>query len=58
MLSWSFPFTGRNTKDIFEKIKQGKVSFDSSEWREISREAKVFIKKMLTVNPLDRISAD
>ena len=42
------PFKGKNHKEIFDKIKSGKFSFQGPEWRNVSREAKVMIKKMLT----------
>ena len=51
------PFKGKTHKDIFEKIKIGKFSFSGSEWQNVTREAKVLIKKMLTYNSEDRISA-
>lgn len=51
------PFKGKNHKEIFDKIKTGKFSFASSEWKNVSREAKVMIKKMLTFNPDERVSA-
>jgi calcium-dependent protein kinase len=36
----------------------GKFTFNSPEWKHVTREAKVLIKKMLTFNPDERISAD
>ena len=51
------PFKGKNHKEIFDKIKTGKFSFAASEWKNVSREAKVMIKKMLTFNPEERVSA-
>jgi calcium-dependent protein kinase len=52
------PFKGKNHKEIFDKIMTGKFSFNSSEWRNVTREAKVLIKKMLTFNPDERVSAE
>ena len=52
------PFKGNNHKEIFEKIKTGKFSFAANEWKNISKEAKYMIKKMLTFNPDERVSAD
>jgi calcium-dependent protein kinase len=52
------PFKGKNHKEIFDKIKTGKFSFAATEWKNVSREAKVMIKKMLTFNPDERVSAD
>jgi len=52
------PFQGKNHKDIFDKIKIGKFSFAASEWKNITKEAKYMIKKMLTFNPEDRVSAE
>lgn len=52
------PFKGKTQKEIFDKIKTGKFSFALAEWKNISREAKIMIKRMLTYNPEDRISAE
>ncbi|CDW91278.1 protein kinase domain containing protein [Stylonychia lemnae] len=51
------PFKGKNHKEIFDKIKTGKFSFAAAEWKNVSREAKVMIKKMLTFTPEERVSA-
>ena len=52
------PFKGKTHNETFGKIQAGKFSFSANEWKDISREAKVLIKKMLTYNPDDRITAD
>jgi len=51
------PFQGRTDEQIFEAISLGFVSFSSAEWKSISNEAKIFIKKLLVVNPDNRYSA-
>lgn len=51
------PFKGKNHKEIFDKIKIGKFSLGSPEWKNVSREAKFMIKRMLTFNPDERVSA-
>lgn len=52
------PFKGKNHKEIFDKILTGKFSFASNEWKNVTREAKVLIKKMLAFLPEDRITAE
>jgi calcium-dependent protein kinase len=52
------PFKGKNHKEIFDKIKMGKYSMGQPEWKEVSKEAKYLIKKLLTFSPEERISAD
>lgn len=52
------PFKGKSHKEIFDKILTGKFTFASSEWKNVTREAKVLIKKMLTFNPDERVTAD
>jgi serine/threonine protein kinase len=42
---------------IFEQIALGYVTFQQPEWKTISNEAKIFIKKLLQVNPITRYSA-
>jgi serine/threonine protein kinase len=58
LLSGQPPFKGKNHKEIFEKIKSGKYSFAGTEWKYISKEAKFMIKRMLTFDPEERISAE
>ena len=52
------PFKGKSNKEIFDKILTGKFSFASSEWKNVTREAKVLIKRMLTFNPDERFTAE
>lgn len=51
------PFNGDTDNEILNKIKAGKFTFPDEEWDVVSDEAKELIKKMLTFNPSDRISA-
>ena len=51
LLCGSPPFQGRTDDQIFEQIKVGYVSFSTPEWKGVSNEAKIFIKKLLQVNP-------
>ncbi len=61
------PFTGKNEKEIMNKVKQGKFEFDrtrnlyficlADDWGLISNEAKCLIRKMLNINPAERITA-
>ena len=40
-----------------EKVSKGIYTFESEEWEEVSKEAKEFIKKMLTYDPAKRYTA-
>lgn len=51
------PFKGKNHKEIFDKIQIGKFSFNRPIWKQVSREAKMMIIRMLTYDPAERISA-
>lgn len=51
------PFGGANDREILNKVKIGKYRFDEDDWGKISYDAKNLIRKMLTFNPQDRISA-
>lgn len=48
------PFAGKTDEKIMERVQKGVYSFDHEEWEEISKEAKEFIKKMLTYDPSKR----
>jgi calcium-dependent protein kinase len=50
-LSGNPPFNGKNDQQIFDNIALGYVSFQGVEWKNVSNEAKIFIKKMLQVHP-------
>lgn len=47
LLSGSPPFHGRYDEQIFEQIQLGYITFNGPEWKGISNEAKIFIKKLL-----------
>lgn len=52
------PFNGETDKEIMEKVKKGVYNFDFDEWKNISTEAKNFIKKMLEYDPIKRYDAE
>jgi len=51
------PFYDDDQQQLYRKIKAGQFEFHAEYWENISSEAQDMIKRMLTVNPLDRISA-
>ena len=57
LLSGMPPFQGRTDDQIFDQIAVGYISFGSPEWKSITNDAKIFIKKLLNVNPDQRYSA-
>jgi serine/threonine protein kinase len=48
VLSGCLPFYGQSPKEVFDKILQSKVSFNTKEFRGISESAKDLITKLLT----------
>lgn len=52
------PFYNENTPALFRQIRKGAFSFDDPVWEDISDDAKDLIRKLLTVSPEDRITAD
>jgi calcium/calmodulin-dependent protein kinase I len=56
LLSGNLPFMGRSQKELFRKIVAGKYEFDDA-WTDVSNDAKELVKKMLILNPDDRITA-
>ncbi|GER40860.1 calcium-dependent protein kinase [Striga asiatica] len=58
LLSGFPPFWAETEKGIFEEILAGHVDLQSSPWPSISDGAKDLIKKMLTIDPKKRITAD
>ncbi|KAM7255987.1 hypothetical protein ACFE04_011728 [Oxalis oulophora] len=57
LLSGDPPFWGENDQSIFDSILHGEIDFSSSPWPEISSSAIDLVKKMLTVEPKERITA-
>jgi len=51
------PFYGDNQRQLFERILHAQFDFPSPEWDDISAQAKDFVKKLLVVNPAQRLSA-
>jgi serine/threonine-protein kinase ULK/ATG1 len=52
MIYGKYPYLGMNDYDILKKIKNNRPDFSAVQ---ISKEARDFIDKCLTVNPKDRI---
>ena len=59
------PFQGKTDDEIFQKIKNGQIflegernNSENNNWNFISDSAKDLIKKLLTVNTSERISAN
>lgn len=57
MLSGRLPFDGNDASSIIPKISSGTYSLESSVWREVTPECKDLVKRLLTVNPDQRLDA-
>jgi len=51
------PFFGDNQRQLFERILHATFDFPSPEWDDISEAAKDFVKKLLVVNPAQRLTS-
>jgi calcium-dependent protein kinase len=58
LISRKKPFTGFSFKEIFNSIKEDEINLKTSPFNSVSEELKDLIKKLLTKNPNERISAD
>lgn len=58
LLSGYPPFHGENDAEILAKVKTGVFTFNDSDWKGISAEAKDLIKRLLTFDPNKRITAE
>lgn len=52
------PFRGETDEEIFKAIEKGKYELDEPELKEVSKDAKGFIKKLLEYNPSKRYFAE
>ena len=57
MLCGDPPFTGDSNNEIFKKIVKGDLKFNSYKWKNISEDAKDFVKLCLNKNVAQRPSA-
>jgi len=57
LLSGNRPFNDTNTFKLNSKIRAGSFEFPDKEWKDVSQEAKDFIKALLTVDAGKRLSA-
>jgi len=52
------PFHDEDQKELFKRIKAGVYEFHPQYWGGVTEEAKDLIRKLLTVNPAERLTAD
>jgi len=57
LLSVDKPFWGGTSKDIAHKVVKGEYNFDAPVWKQISPQAKDFIKKLIVIDPKERYTA-
>jgi calcium-dependent protein kinase len=57
LLSGLLPFGGESRTIIFDKISEGRYTFEKKEFKNISEEAKDLIRLMLVVQPKKRVTA-
>ena len=57
MLSGEPPFTGSSNNEIFKKIVKENIRFNQYKWKNISENAKNFVKLCLNKNAMERPSA-
>jgi serine/threonine protein kinase len=52
------PFEGTTPKQLVARVLIGDIRFEGPLWADISTEAQDFIRRMLRVNPADRVTAN
>mmetsp|Transcript_15683 Transcript_15683/g.36065 ORF Transcript_15683/g.36065 Transcript_15683/m.36065 type:complete len:515 (+) Transcript_15683:129-1673(+) len=52
------PFYGENDADVLSKVRLGNFSFNASDWKNVSEDAKNLIRMLLKMNPRDRYTAE
>lgn len=55
LLSSTKPFYSKNKRAMIDLIMRGKVSFDGDTWKNVSEDAKDFVRQLLVVNPKQRM---
>jgi calcium/calmodulin-dependent protein kinase I len=51
------PFYCNTVKETFQQIRQGAYTFHAQYWNGISPDAKKFIKRLLTLDPVNRMTS-
>ena len=57
LLTGTVPFNGNNDDEIWKKIISEEINFSNSKFKNLSKEAKDLLKKLLVKNPEERLSA-
>lgn len=57
LLSSTYPFVGKNNKEVFAKVAEGKFTFYGPHWKVISKPAIDLIQKLICKDPTKRLSA-
>jgi serine/threonine protein kinase len=57
LLGGYLPFEDEEEDKVFEKTRNGQYFFHPSYWKTVSKQAKNFVTKVLTINPKKRYSA-
>jgi len=52
------PFNGDTDQEIMAQVRRGNVIFDEDDWKHISVDAQVLIRKLLKMNPFERYTAE
>merc|ERR1719162_1250710 len=52
------PFYGETDADVLTKVRLGNFSFNATDWKNVSEDAKNLIRMMLKMNPRDRYTAE
>jgi len=58
LLSGKPPFAGGSDKEIFEKVRKGRVNLQGNTWRRVSSDAKDLIRELLKMSPRERLTAE
>jgi len=52
------PFFGETDAEVLSKVRLGNFSFNASDWKNVSEDAKNLIRMLLKMNPRDRYNAE
>ncbi|CAN8062729.1 unnamed protein product [Agarophyton chilense] len=56
ILTGRLPFAGKNTKQYFDNVTEGRILFPNVLWKDISQEAMSLVKGLLNVDPNKRLT--
>mmetsp|Transcript_66719 Transcript_66719/g.150658 ORF Transcript_66719/g.150658 Transcript_66719/m.150658 type:complete len:518 (-) Transcript_66719:45-1598(-) len=58
LLCGQSPFRGKNEKEVLDKVREGRLTFQGKAWKQVSQDAKLLIQQLVKVDPKERYTSE